>query len=44
MSVFEDNAIFEVVDEQYRPVPPGVYGDKVLITMLSSRTQPLIRY
>lgn len=42
--VFEDNVIFEVVDEQYRPVPPGVYGDKVLITVLSSRTQPLIRY
>ena len=42
--LFEDNLIFEVVDEQYRPVPPGVYGDKLLITVLSSRTQPLIRY
>lgn len=42
--LFEDNVIFEVVDEQYRPVPPGVYGDKLLITVLSSRTQPLIRY
>lgn len=42
--LFEDNVIFEVVDEQYRPVPPGVYGDKVLITTLFSRTQPLIRY
>ena len=42
--VYEDNLIFEVVDEQYRPVPPGVYGDKVLITMLTSWTQPLIRY
>jgi phenylacetate-CoA ligase len=42
--LFEDNAIVEVVDDQDRPVPPGVYGDKVLITMLSSRTQPLIRY
>lgn len=42
--LFEDNAIVEVVDEQYRPVPPGVYGDRVLITMLFSRTQPLIRY
>lgn len=42
--LFEDNVIFEVVDEQHRPVPPGVYGDKVLITVLFSRTQPLIRY
>jgi phenylacetate-CoA ligase len=42
--LYEDNLIFEVVDEQYRPVPPGVYGDKVLITVLTSRTQPLIRY
>ncbi len=44
MYVYEDNVIFEVVDEQYRPVPPGGYGDKVLITTLFSRTQPLIRY
>lgn len=42
--LFEDNVIFEVVDAQYRPVPPGVYGDKLLITTLFSRTQPLIRY
>ena len=44
MYVYEDNVIFEVVDEQYRPVPPGVYGDKVLITTIFGRTQPLIRY
>jgi putative adenylate-forming enzyme len=44
MYVYEDNVIFEVVDEQYRPVPPSVYGDKVLITTLFGRTQPLIRY
>lgn len=42
--VFEDTLIVEVVDDQYRPVLPGGYGDKVLITVLSSRTQPLIRY
>jgi len=35
---------FEVVDQGNRPVPPGVYGDKLLITVLGSRTQPLIRY
>ena len=44
MYVYEDNVIFEVVDEQYRPVPAGTYGDKVLITALFGRTQPLIRY
>ena len=42
--LFEDLVIFEVVDEQNRPVPPGVYGDKVLLTALFKRTQPLIRY
>lgn len=44
MHLFEDLVIAEVVDEQNRPVPPGVYGDKVLVTVLFSRTQPLIRY
>jgi len=42
--LFEDNVIFESVDEKGRPVPAGAYGDKLLITVLSSRTQPLIRY
>jgi phenylacetate-CoA ligase len=36
--------ITEVVDERNRPVPPGVYGEKVLVTVLFSRTLPLIRY
>lgn len=44
MHLFEDLVITEVVDRQNRPVPPGVYGDKVLVTVLFSRTQPLIRY
>lgn len=44
LHLFEDLAIVEAVDEQYRPVPPGVYGDKLLITTLFNRTQPLIRY
>lgn len=44
MHFFEDLVIIEVVDEQYRPVPPGEYGAKVLVTTLFSRTQPLIRY
>jgi putative adenylate-forming enzyme len=44
MHLFEDLLIVEVVDSQYRPVPPGEYGAKLLITSLFSRTQPLIRY
>ena len=44
MHLFEDVVIAEVVDEHYQPVPPGVYGAKLLITTLFSRTQPLIRY
>ncbi|MBV9228694.1 MAG: phenylacetate--CoA ligase family protein, partial [Chloroflexi bacterium] len=44
LHLFEDLVIVEVVDEHNRPVPPGVFGDKVLLTVLFSRTQPLIRY
>ena len=44
MHLFEDLLLAEVVDEQHRPVPPGAYGAKLLITTLFSRTQPLIRY
>jgi phenylacetate-CoA ligase len=44
MHFFEDLIITEVVDEQYRPVPLGEYGAKILVTTLFSRTQPLIRY
>ena len=44
LHLFEDLFIFEVVDHQNRPVPPGHYGDKVLLTVLFNHTQPLIRY
>ena len=44
MHLFEDLVITEVVDDQNRPVPPGEYGAKVLVTVLGSRTVPLIRY
>jgi len=44
MHLFEDLVITEVVDENNRPVPAGVYGAKVLVTVLFSRTLPLIRY
>jgi putative adenylate-forming enzyme len=42
--LFEDLVIFESVDEQNQPVPPGTYGEKVLLTVLNNRTQPLLRY
>jgi hypothetical protein len=44
MHLFEDLVIPEVVDDQYRPVPPGQPGDRLLVTLLFSRTLPLIRY
>jgi phenylacetate-coenzyme A ligase PaaK-like adenylate-forming protein len=42
--LFEDGAIIEIVDDQGRPVPPGEAGDRVLLTVLGRKTQPLIRY
>ena len=39
----DDAVIMEPVDEQLRPVPPGVPGDKLLVTSLLNRTQPVIR-
>ena len=42
--VNDDVVIFEVVDEANRPVPPGHPGYKVLVTSLTNRSQPLIRY
>ncbi|HEX6608246.1 MAG TPA: phenylacetate--CoA ligase family protein [Chloroflexia bacterium] len=44
MHLFEDLVIPEVVDEHNRPVAPGTFGAKLLITVLASRTLPLIRY
>jgi phenylacetate-CoA ligase len=44
LHLFEDVVITEVVDADNRPVPPGQYGTKVLVTVLFSRTLPLIRY
>jgi len=42
--LFEDRAIIEIVDEQGRAVPPGERGDRILLTLLERRTQPMIRY
>jgi phenylacetate-CoA ligase len=42
--LFEDVVIPEVVDDAGRPVPPGEYGERLLVTVLYRHTQPLIRY
>jgi phenylacetate-coenzyme A ligase PaaK-like adenylate-forming protein len=42
--VYEDLLIIEPVDQDGNPVPPGTTGDKLLVTVLFSRTLPLIRY
>jgi phenylacetate-CoA ligase len=44
MHLFEDLVLAEVVDADGRPVPPGVTGDRLLVTVLFGRTLPLIRY
>lgn len=44
LHLFEDLLIPEIVDNNYRPVPPGQSGDRLLVTVLFSRTLPLIRY
>jgi phenylacetate-coenzyme A ligase PaaK-like adenylate-forming protein len=40
----EDLCIYEVVDEQNRPVPERTPGAKLLVTTLENETLPLIRY
>lgn len=42
--VYEDLLIIEPVDQTGNPVPPGTTGAKLLVTVLLSRTLPLIRY
>jgi putative adenylate-forming enzyme len=44
LHIYEDLVIPEFVDENNQPVGPGRYSAKVLVTVLSSRTLPLIRY
>jgi phenylacetate-coenzyme A ligase PaaK-like adenylate-forming protein len=44
MHLLEDRAILEVVDHRGRPVPPGEPGERLLLTVLDRRTQPLLRY
>ena len=44
LHLFEDLLMVEVVDEKNKPVPMGEFGEKMLLTVLFNRTQPLIRY
>jgi len=44
LHIGEDLLIVEVVDKNNQPVPAGTFGQKILITVLFSRTVPLIRY
>lgn len=44
MHVMEDLVLVENVDKDNQPVSPGVFGDRLLVTPLYKRTQPLIRY
>jgi len=44
MHVCEESVIVEVVDAENRPVSGGEPGSKVLLTSLTNRAQPLIRY
>jgi phenylacetate-CoA ligase len=44
MHLFDDMCIAENADEDYRPVPPGEVGSRLLVTNLFNRTQPLIRF
>jgi len=44
LHLFEDLLVVEPVDDAYRPVPDGVSAARLLVTVLPSRTVPLIRY
>jgi phenylacetate-coenzyme A ligase PaaK-like adenylate-forming protein len=44
LHLYEDLVITEIVDDKNQPVPIGEFGAKVLVTVLFSRTMPLIRY
>jgi phenylacetate-coenzyme A ligase PaaK-like adenylate-forming protein len=44
LSFASDMCLAELVDDDNKPVPPGVPSAKVLVTNLHNLTQPLVRY
>jgi putative adenylate-forming enzyme len=44
LHVMSHLCIIEIVDRKYKPIPPGQYGEKILLTNLFNFTQPIIRY
>jgi phenylacetate-coenzyme A ligase PaaK-like adenylate-forming protein len=44
MHLFDDMCIVENVDDDFRPVPDGEVGSRLLVTNLFNRVQPLIRF
>ena len=44
MHLFDDMCIVENVDDDFRPVPAGEMGSRLLVTNLFNRAQPLIRF
>lgn len=44
MHLFDDMCIAENVDEDYRRMPPGEVGSRLLVTNLFNLRQPLIRF
>jgi phenylacetate-coenzyme A ligase PaaK-like adenylate-forming protein len=44
LHAYDDLVVTETVDEQGSPVAAGETGARLLVTVLASRTQPLIRY
>ena len=44
MHGMNDLCILEIVDHEYNSVPPGQFGEKVLLTNLFNFIQPIIRY
>jgi phenylacetate-coenzyme A ligase PaaK-like adenylate-forming protein len=44
MHLLSHLCILEAVDSENRPVPEGTLGEKVLLTNLFNRVQPIIRY
>jgi phenylacetate-CoA ligase len=44
MHLAEDTVVFEAVDETNDPVPTGSQGSKLLMTTLTNKVLPLVRY